>query len=88
MPFRLLKLSGGTLSLEFETSDLPRVREVIKAAYGKIEIESYPICASVKLGGCEFVFQNEWNDPCLISKTAGGSQILTSLFKHLITPDA
>jgi len=35
MPFRLLKLSDGTLSLEFETSDVPRVREVIKAAYGK-----------------------------------------------------
>ncbi|WP_206539698.1 hypothetical protein [Leisingera sp. ANG-S5] len=81
--FKILELSSGRLSLEFSASDLTAVREAIESIYGVPEITAYPACASVKFAGCMFVFQNEWNDPCLISQSEEGNRILKDLFESL-----
>jgi hypothetical protein len=36
----------------------------------------------VKFGGEEFTFQNEWDDPCLISHSANGDELLRDIRAH------
>ncbi|KIC11531.1 hypothetical protein RA19_05685 [Leisingera sp. ANG-M1] len=88
MPFSLLKLSSGFFSLEFETSDLPHVREVIEAAFGHPKITQHAISSAIEIAGCKLTFQNEWDDPCLISGSDEGNQVLTKLFSLLTAKDS
>ena len=83
MAVTLLALSNGHFSLEFEPDDFPAVGEAILDKYGKPTITHYPACASYHFGGSSFTFQNEWDDPCLISGSSKGDEILTSLYAAL-----
>jgi hypothetical protein len=85
MAVTLLPLSDGHYSLEFEPSDLPLVASVIRDRYGVPEKEHHPTCVEYRFGGCSFVFQNEWDDPCLISGSAQGDDILKALYEILST---
>jgi hypothetical protein len=79
MTVTLLSLSNGRSSLEFATSDLPLVAAAIRDRFGDPEQRPYPTSTHYCIGGCSFVFQNEWDDPCLISGSVAGDQILTEL---------
>ncbi|MEG3145968.1 hypothetical protein U1839_15010 [Sphingomonas sp. RT2P30] len=74
--------TGGHLSLEFASSYLAAVRDHIRARYPDVETEFAGIATIVRFGGEEFTFQNEWDDPCLISGSAKGDVILRSIHAH------
>ena len=82
MPVSLLQV-GEHLSLEFESGDLPRVRDYLKAKFPNLKTEFHGISTTVQFGGEEFTFQDFWDDPCLIAGTAKGDEILRSIFSGL-----
>lgn len=85
MAVTLLPLSNGHYSLEFEPADLPLVASSIRDKYGVPDRLQYPTFAEYWFGGCSFIFQDEWDDPCLISGSAEGDDILKSLHDDLNT---
>jgi hypothetical protein len=80
MAVNLLRLPDGHFSLEFDPSDTLHVNSVISAIYGKPVKTQYAISAMYAFRGVEFTFQNEWDDPCLISGSEEGDIILENLF--------
>jgi hypothetical protein len=73
----LLRLSNGHTSLEFASSDLSSVAAAIQKLFGIPETDrSHAFLTAYRFGGSSFVFQNEWDDPCLISGTDEGDEIL------------
>ncbi len=83
MTATLLTLSNGHLSLEFDTSDLPAVREAIRRRYGEPSVERYVTLSVLRFADSSFTFQNDWDDPCLISGSAEGDDILKALHDDL-----
>ncbi|HIP23610.1 MAG TPA: hypothetical protein EYG79_08480 [Rhodobacteraceae bacterium] len=80
----MLKLSDGCVSLEFDPSDLPRVAAAINDKFGKPGENEYVTSTVYIFGGFEFIFQNEWDDHCLISRSDGGNQVLKVLYEMLM----
>lgn len=74
---------GSRLSLEFDTSDLDTVRSYIEGCYAEVRTKAAGIATIVIFGGEDFTFQNEWDDPCLISQSATGDDLLRALHAHL-----
>lgn len=83
MPERILELSNGHCSLEFAPDDIPEIRKAIQVIWGDPRSGSYVASQSVEFGGCKFVYQNEWDDPCLISLSIEGNPLLRQLADHL-----
>ncbi|MFA6112525.1 MAG: hypothetical protein WC729_00985 [Sphingomonas sp.] len=83
MAITLLSLANGHSSLEFEPSDLPGVDSAIRDRFGMPEQRHYPASTEYRFGGCSFAFQNEWDDPCLISGSVEGDEILRWLCDSL-----
>ena len=76
MAISIQHLSGGGASLEFSTADLAAVRTAIAHRYGRMRRRWFVVAAEVTFGGERFAFQNEWNDPCLISHSERGVKML------------
>jgi hypothetical protein len=74
--------TNGHLSLEFENSDLAAIRDHIRARHPDVETEFAGIATIVRFGGEEFTFQNEWDDPCLISGSAKGDEFLRDIHAY------
>lgn len=83
MTVRLIRIDDKPLSLEFDLADIDWVEATIKNKYGKLSKKRAGIATIYKFGGCNFTFQNEWEDPCLITDTAKGSEILKDLNRAL-----
>lgn len=83
MTIELLELQDGGTSLEFEEADIAAVLDVAHARFGKLEVERHVLHAIYRFGGCEFIFQNEWDDPCLIAGGPEGVEILRALCADL-----
>ncbi|WP_171178771.1 hypothetical protein [Ruegeria sp. HKCCD8929] len=83
MAIGLLKLSSGHFSLEFEEEDVSDVVEAIRTEFGKAEQKQFVMAREVKFGGATFVFQNEWQDPCLVSSSLQGDQCLRQIHEKL-----
>jgi len=75
----ILNLSDGGVSLEFDSGDTEAVREAIRKRYGPLRRRCHVMSAEVTFGGERFAFQNEWNDPCLISRSASGAEMLEQI---------
>jgi hypothetical protein len=86
MVARLLDLPDDLCSLEFDKPDLDAVRAAIRKTWGEPKIVDYAMSASVEFGGQSFTYQNEWDDPCLISSTPAGREILEALADLLNAP--
>lgn len=82
MAVTLLK-AGDYLSLEFDNDDLERVGECIRDLYPNVTSRWAGIFKVYCFGGCEFTFQNEWDDPCLIASSDEGHEILRVLHARL-----
>lgn len=76
---RVLELSNGNCSLEVGEVSLVELKKCIETLWGTIEIGPYFASQSVRFGDCDFVFQNEWDDPCLISLSTEGAAHLRRL---------
>ena len=76
MTVSLTPLRNGRVSLEFERTDATLVATVIQDSYGKPEQRSSGSVLIYTFGGCSFVYQTEWDDPCFISTCEAGNEIL------------
>jgi len=83
MNIALLELRNGHLSLEFDEDDIPEVAKAIRALFGKADQKQYIMASEVTFGGATFTFQNEWQDPCLISAMLLGDQCLRQIHAKL-----
>ena len=81
MPVSLLKV-GDNLSLEFDISDLQAVKSYIRERYPDVTSKAAGIATVVSFGGEDFTFQNEWDDPCLISRSVRGDELLRVIQAH------
>jgi hypothetical protein len=81
MPVSLLTV-GEHLSLEFEPTDVDAVQSYIREQYPDVRSKAAGIATIVKFGGEEFTFQNDWDDPCLISHSANGDELLRDIHAH------
>lgn len=79
----LSRLSNGHYSLEFEPADLPRVAEAIRNRYSTLQKRHHLSWAECNFGGCSLLFENDWDDPCLISGSSEGDVILKLLCEDL-----
>ena len=83
MAVTLLPLANGHTSLEFSPAELPSVSATIQKLFGSPEQDRHPFTTEYRFGGSCFIFQNEWDDPCLISATVEGDEILGQVFADL-----
>jgi hypothetical protein len=74
---------GEHLSREFETDDIDAVRALIRASYADWKTAPAGIATAVRSGSEDFTFQNEWDDPCLISSSTRGDELLRTLHSKL-----
>ena len=83
----LLDLSGGGVSLEMDEAELPRVRQVILEEFGRAKVSRFadPDLVVYVVDGEELAFWNAWADPCLISDTERGCEILRRIFDKIGT---
>ena len=70
-------------SLEFAPEDKADVRAAIQELFGQPQITPEVVSATVLFGGECFTYQDEWDDPCLISSSARGKDMLERLAGRL-----
>lgn len=80
----LLSHSGGnSSSLEFASEDMEIVRQAILGLFGEATSERHITYSKMTFGGERFLFQNEWDDPCLIASTEAGHNLLLQIQRRL-----
>ena len=79
----LLSLPDGNTSLEFASDDIEAVRQAILDLFGEPTSEQHITYSTIAFGGERFLFQNEWDDPCLIASTEAGSRLLLQIERRL-----
>ncbi len=84
MSIRLLNLHTDTVSLELSEADIPTLKKAIADEFGAAAEKRFAMMNEVSFGGEAFIWQNEWSDPCLISKTERGVHLLKRLYDVLI----
>ncbi|MFK8252158.1 hypothetical protein [Ancylobacter terrae] len=75
----LLNLPNGHVSLEFRASDMASIGKLLRKLHGKPSIVQHPTFSEYQFVGFSLIFQNEWDDPCLISSSNEGDQALHML---------
>ena len=83
MPRILVLGESGGHSFEFGKEVIPIVRDAIRHRYGEASGDPFLVGTVYSFGGCEFTYQSEWEDPCLISSSQQGSDILVQLCKDV-----
>lgn len=86
MTASLLPLSNGHYSLEFEPSDMPSLKAAILDQFGRPEIRQYGFLAEYRIGGSSFTYQGEWDEPCFISDSDAGDEILSAIY-HVLSAE-
>ena len=74
---------GERLSLEMDPPGLDAVRSFIKQNYPDMTNHTAGIVTSVRFGGAEFIFENEWDAPYLLSNSSDGDELLRSICRHI-----
>ena len=82
MPVSLLR-TETIFSLEFAPEDKADVWAAIQELFGQPKITPEVFSASVLIDGEGLVYQDEWDDPCLISSSTRGKEILERLAERL-----
>jgi hypothetical protein len=72
---RLLELSSDLVSLEFGTAEVAAVKARL-GRLGMVTIARRATYDLITVAGEEFLFQNEWDEPCLIARSPAGSALL------------
>lgn len=78
MPVSLLR-TETIFSLEFAPEDKADVWATIQELFGQPKITPGVISGTIDIEGEAFLYQDEWDDPCLISSSARGKEILERL---------
>ncbi len=77
---QLLNLHDGHLSLEFGQQDWPTLRSRMRRV-GDVSIRQEATHGIVSVNGVQFILLNDWDDPCLISASAKGDELLRLLMR-------
>lgn len=85
MSISLLELANGRVSLEFEESDFSVIVKTIRDIHGVPNKTLKATYTEYQFEGSRFLFQNEWEEPCLISTSAKGDAILRFLAEQIET---
>lgn len=83
MAVTLLPLPNGTSSLEFAPVDMQLVRGAISYLFGEAIPELHGSYSRIVFGGETFLFEQEWDAPCLIASTVVGSLLLVQIERRL-----
>lgn len=84
MAVTLLSLSDGhSSSLEFASEDIELVRQAIFDLFGETASQRGLTYSTMEFGGEKFLFQKEWDDPCLIASTEAGRTLLLQIERRL-----
>jgi len=83
MSVTLLSLPDGNSSLEFASDDIEAVLQASLDLFGRAASERHLTYSTIAFGGEKFLFQNEWDDPCLIASTEAGSDVLFHVERRL-----
>jgi hypothetical protein len=75
---KLLELPEGMVSLEFEPSERDHVIERLKK-FGSFRRHPQATFVKVSVGREQFIYENEWDDPCFISTSVAGANLLRQL---------
>jgi hypothetical protein len=71
------------VSLEFDPEDQAAVKHAIREIFGEPRVTPGVIASNVRIDGEDFTYQNEWDDPCLITRTDRGAEILQAVADKL-----
>ena len=82
MALSLLQV-GDHLSLGFDTADIKAIRAYVRDRCADTTTDPAGIATIVRFGGEEITFQNEWDDPCLISASEKGDEMLRATMRIL-----
>jgi hypothetical protein len=74
----LLDLPTGAVSLEFEPAEFDAVLAALER-FGRVQVHRRASHEILAVGDEEFILMNEWDEPCLISKTGAGMRLLQRL---------
>ncbi|QKS01524.1 hypothetical protein F9288_19280 [Sphingomonas sp. CL5.1] len=83
MAVTLLSLPDGNSSLEFTPDEIEAVRQAISDLFGKVNSEPHATYSQIAFGGEAFIFEQEWDEPCLIALTGAGGRLLAEIERHL-----
>jgi hypothetical protein len=72
---KLLELPEGMVSLEFEPSERDGLIRSLKR-FGPLKRRPRATHVDISVGGEQFIYENEWDEPCLISTSKGAAAIL------------
>jgi hypothetical protein len=75
--------ASNVVSLEIAQDEVSHLRNSIVRNWGMPRVVRYPAYETLSFAGEEFTFQNEWDDPCLITSTSNGVEILKELCHQL-----
>lgn len=75
---KLLELDHGRVSLEFDAGEWAEVQSRL-SAFGAVARQPQAAYDLIRVGGEEFVLADDWEEPCLLAKTAAGSAMLRQL---------
>ena len=70
-------------SLEFTPEDIEIVRQAILDLFGEATSEQHITYSTIAFGGEKFLFQDEWDEPCLIASTEAGRNLLLQIERRL-----
>ena len=74
----IIEMASNNVSLEFGPSELDAVLSGLRG-YGQLRREARTTYELLTVDGEQFIFENEWDEPCLISKSARGDAMLREL---------
>ncbi len=73
---------GERLSLEMDAAGLIAVKSYLERTFPDTTAAASATYSRIRFGGSEFLHENEWDDPCLLSQTPAGDSLLRSVAEH------
>jgi hypothetical protein len=73
---------GKRVSLEMDPEGLDAVRAFVERTYPDARISFAGTYERVRFGGCDFLHENEFDEPYLLAQAPKGDQVLTAVANH------
>lgn len=84
---RLIELPDDGSSLEFSPAETASVMSALRA-FGNVSIVHRPTFDLISLNDIQFVYMDEWDEPCLIANSLEGKDLLVRIFQSQTQQEA